>query len=214
MSLRYALLGFLSTEPASGYTIAREFAESMGWFWYASHSQIYPELRRLESEGLIHGRPPESDGVRTKRIYELAPAGRAALQAWLEEDVEYPPSRDPERTRLIYLDDAPLATIRRHFIRHREHYRRLLEVYEEQLRLLHARVHPRLRKRLADRPAEQHEIVTGLKVLAVQGNVDRARLEIAWANDAEAWLARFGGGVASTDDAGVAVAEDPGTARR
>jgi DNA-binding PadR family transcriptional regulator len=37
MSLRYALLGFISTEPASGFDLAREFGESMGWFWYASH---------------------------------------------------------------------------------------------------------------------------------------------------------------------------------
>ena len=41
VSLKYALLGFLTTEPASGYQIAQEFSDSMGWFWYASHSQIH-----------------------------------------------------------------------------------------------------------------------------------------------------------------------------
>ena len=47
---------------------------------------------------------------------------------------------------------------------------------------------PRLRKRLAARPAHTHELVTGLKVLALQGNVARARGEIAWAEDALVWL--------------------------
>jgi len=41
---------------------------------------------------------------------------------------------------------------------------------------------------LAARPADTHELVTGLKVLALQGNVARARGEIAWAEDALVWL--------------------------
>lgn len=191
MSLRYALLGFLSTEGASGYVIAREFSESMGWFWHASHSQIYPELRRLEEEGLVWSHPPAGDGGRTKRVYEISESGRAELKKWLAEDVDYPPSRDPERTKLIYLDEMPVETIRRHLERHRSHHERLLEVYREQLRQVDSRTHPRLRKRLAARPTEEHELVGGLKALALQGNANRARHEIAWAEDALSWLNRF-----------------------
>lgn len=191
MSLRYALLGFLSTEGASGYVIAREFSESMGWFWHASHSQIYPELRRLEDEGMVWSHPPDDNGGRTKRIYEISDQGRAELNAWLSEDISYPPSRDPERTKLIYLDAMPVETIRRHLERHRSHYEWLLDVYREQLRQVDSRTHPRLRKRLAARPAEEHELVAGLKALALQGNAERARREIAWAEDAMSWLSRF-----------------------
>jgi hypothetical protein len=48
VSLRLAILGSLSSAPASGYDLARQFGLGLGWFWSASHSQIYPELKRLE----------------------------------------------------------------------------------------------------------------------------------------------------------------------
>ena len=56
MSLRFAILGFLRTTPRSGYDLARRFRDTMGGMvWMANHSQIYPELSRLEKEGLIEG---------------------------------------------------------------------------------------------------------------------------------------------------------------
>ena len=58
MSLRYALLGFLTTEDASGYRLAQEFGESVGWFWHASHSQIHPELQADGGRGAGHQRAP------------------------------------------------------------------------------------------------------------------------------------------------------------
>lgn len=187
MSLRFALLGFLTTEQASGYRLAREFGESMGWFWQASHSQIHPELKRLEAEGLVSSRRSEEDG-RGTRIYSITERGRAELGGWLAGDTEYPPVRDAERIRLVFLDQHPPEIIRRHLEAHRAHHEALLVTYSEQLRAIHAGTFERLRKRLASQPARTHQFVTGLKVLAVQGNVMRARNEIAWADDALLWL--------------------------
>jgi PadR family transcriptional regulator AphA len=87
MSLRYALLGFLTTEPASGYRLAQEFGESMGWFWYASHSQIHPELKRMEDEGLVTSELLEDDG-RGKRLYSITESGREQLDQWLSESTD------------------------------------------------------------------------------------------------------------------------------
>lgn len=187
MSLRHALLGFLGTAPASGYELAREFGESMGWFWYASHSQIYPELHRLEREGLVASSDATAGG-RRKRVYRLTGSGDAELRAWLEEPAEPAPMRDAERVQLVFLDDAPPEAVRRHLEAHRTHHEDLLAVYSQQLREIRANTFPRLAKRLANRPAARHEMIVGLKVLAVQGNVARARTEIAWADDALSWL--------------------------
>lgn len=187
MSLRFALLGFLTTEPASGYRLAQEFSDSMGWFWQASHSQIHPELKRLEGEGLIRGERAGDDG-RGTRIYLITERGRAELDTWLAEDTEYPPLRDVERIKLVFLDQHPPDAIRRHLEAHRAHHQALLETYCEQLRAIHAGTFERLRKRLASQPAQTHELVAGLKALALQGNVTRARGEIAWAQDALLWL--------------------------
>jgi PadR family transcriptional regulator AphA len=187
MSLRYALLGFLTTEPASGYRLAQEFGESMGWFWYASHSQIHPELKRMEDEGLVTSELLEDDG-RGKRLYSIADSGRAQLDQWLSESTDYAPVRDVERIRLIFLDQQPHEVIRKHFEAHLDHHRHLLDIYSEQLLEIHQGTFPRLRKRLASQPADTHEYVAGLKALALQGNVMRARNEIAWAEDALLWL--------------------------
>lgn len=196
MSLRFALLGFLTTEPASGYRLAQEFGESMGWFWYASHSQIHPELKRMEAEGLVCSRPSGDDG-RGTRIYAITERGRRELDAWLAADTDYPPVRDVERIKLVFLDQHAPDAIRKHLEAHRAHHEALLATYSEQLQAIYAGTFDRLRKRLASQPPETHELVTGLKVLALRGNVMRARSEIAWADDALLWLVGVTGGTAS-----------------
>lgn len=189
MSLKYALLGFLSTEPASGFDLAREFGESMGWFWYASHSQIYPELRRLEAQGLVTSTPEPGRPGREKRIYHLTEEGDKQLQEWLEQPTDYAPVRDIERVKLLFLDKAPIEVIRRHLEDHKKHYEDLLAAYTQQLNELHRGVFPRLVKRLASQPAGSPKLITGLKVIAMQGNIARVRTEIHWAEDALSWLA-------------------------
>jgi DNA-binding PadR family transcriptional regulator len=191
VSLRYALLGFLTTEPASGYQLAQEFGESMGWFWYASHSQIHPELQRLEEQGLA--RSEVSGGGRGKRIYSITERGVAELERWLAEETDYPPIRDPERIRLIFLDMLSVEDIRKHLEQHRQHHQGLLATYLRQLSEVRRGTFPRLRKRLAVRPPESHKLVAGLKVLALQGAVSRARTEVAWAEDALSWLEEYEG---------------------
>lgn len=188
MSLRHALLGFLTTEPSSGYRLAQEFGESAGWFWYASHSQIHPELKRLEDAGLAASEVEAGD-ARGTRIYRITESGRAELERWLcEEATDYPPVRDVERIRLIFLDQQPLEVIRKHFQAHLDHHRRLLDTYSEQLDANQRGVFPRLVKRLAVAAPGTEDVVQGLKEIALMGQVMRAQTEIAWAENALRWL--------------------------
>jgi DNA-binding PadR family transcriptional regulator len=87
MSLRYALLGLLAYAPATGYELTQSFDVSLRNAWHASHSQIYPELRKLEEAGLVE---VVSEGSRNSRSYGATDAGRKALRSWL---VDTPPSR-------------------------------------------------------------------------------------------------------------------------
>ena len=81
MSLRYALLGLLTEEPASGYDLARKFERALRRYaWHAQHSQIYPELSQLERDGLI---AVIAEGGRGRRTYAITDAGRAELRRWL-----------------------------------------------------------------------------------------------------------------------------------
>ncbi len=55
MSLRYALIALLTAQPMTGYEVSKRFGASVGHVWHAPDSQIYPELRKLEKEGLLVG---------------------------------------------------------------------------------------------------------------------------------------------------------------
>jgi PadR family transcriptional regulator, regulatory protein AphA len=81
MSLRYALLGLLADEPASGYDLTRKFERVLRRYaWHAQHSQIYPELNRLASEGLV---AVVAEGARGRRTYAITDTGRTELRCWM-----------------------------------------------------------------------------------------------------------------------------------
>lgn len=87
MSLNYAILGLLSLEPMSGYTLkTRYFDRSIAHFWPADQAQIYRTLRTLETEGRVKSRTVESDARPSSRVYALTKAGEAALGDWLGAD--------------------------------------------------------------------------------------------------------------------------------
>ena len=50
MSLPHALLTSLAERPGSGSELAGRFDRSIGYFWQATHQQIYRELARLDVE--------------------------------------------------------------------------------------------------------------------------------------------------------------------
>ena len=122
--LGYALLGLLARESLSGYDLARRMRAPIGFFWHARHSQIYPELARLEAEGLVvHELVAQSDRP-DKKVYRVTEAGRAALRAWLAEPVEVPSVRDELvlKAYSLWLSDpaAAVALFREHERRHTE----------------------------------------------------------------------------------------------
>lgn len=76
------ILGMLALGTETGYDIKQLVDNSTRFFWAASYGQIYPELRRLERQGLVAGRSRPS-GARARTVYHLTDAGRDALDAWL-----------------------------------------------------------------------------------------------------------------------------------
>src|SRR5256885_9851741 len=68
MSLPHALLTALVEHPCSGSELAERFDRSIGYFWNATHQQIYRELARLEEAQWIEALPAES-GRGRKRQY-------------------------------------------------------------------------------------------------------------------------------------------------
>lgn len=100
------VLGLLGFGPMSGYDIKSTVDRSTRFFWAASYGQIYPELRRLEKDGLIRGEDAPN-GARGRRVYELTAAGRQALVDWLHGTTTTIEYRDESLLRLIFADALP-----------------------------------------------------------------------------------------------------------
>jgi PadR family transcriptional regulator, regulatory protein AphA len=100
------ILGILSVRPCSGYEIKASVDRSTRFFWAASYGQIYPELRRLEREGLIEGED-SPNGRRARRVYRLTDAGRGELESWLLGRGTTIELRDENLLRLIFADTIP-----------------------------------------------------------------------------------------------------------
>jgi DNA-binding PadR family transcriptional regulator len=93
-TLGFALLGLLAQRAQSGYDLARHMRRPVGYFWQARHSQIYPELARLEAQGLVAHHVVEQHDRPDKKVYGITEPGREALQAWVTAPLDEPPVRD------------------------------------------------------------------------------------------------------------------------
>jgi PadR family transcriptional regulator, regulatory protein AphA len=90
----------------TGYEIKQLVDVSVRFFWAASYGQIYPELRRLEEQGLIEGEPTESADGRQRRPYRLTPAGEQALDDWLRSPHELGYELRDEGMLKLFLSDG------------------------------------------------------------------------------------------------------------
>lgn len=102
MALTHVLLGLLET-PASGYELGLRFEQTVGIFWSAELSQIYPTLHGLERDGMVTSeeRPPRAGPAR--RVYRRTPAGVRRLETWLGEIPEPARPRIPWLARMFFL---------------------------------------------------------------------------------------------------------------
>jgi DNA-binding PadR family transcriptional regulator len=85
-TLGFALLGLLARRPRTGYELAQALREPIGYFWTASHSQVYPELARLENAKYVRHRVVNNPGPREGKQYSITATGRKALAAWAVTD--------------------------------------------------------------------------------------------------------------------------------
>lgn len=130
MSLPHALLTSLLEKPSSGLDLARRFDRSIGFFWPASHQQIYRELARLEEAGWVASAPAES-GRGRKRFYRVLPAGRRELKRWVAESVDPRPVRDEMLVRLRAEAAVGPTGLAKDLRRRLELHRQKLALYHE-----------------------------------------------------------------------------------
>jgi len=84
MALRHAVLAALLDGEYSGYQLAKIFDIAVSNFWHAVPQQLYAELTRLESEGLITGRQIIQHGRPNKRVFTVTDAGLEELERFAQ----------------------------------------------------------------------------------------------------------------------------------
>ncbi|WP_336317910.1 PadR family transcriptional regulator [Streptomyces lavendofoliae] len=181
MALDHAILVSLLEQPGSGYELARRFERSIGYFWTATHQQIYRVLKRMESDGWIDVREVPQQGRPDKREYSVAAPGRAALSAWLHEPIEPESVRHDLAVKIrgAAFDD-PAALIRE-VERYREvHAERLAHYLAGEVRDFTGPKAPRV----PGPPDAGRE----LQHVVLRGGIAYERMTLAWLDDVLATL--------------------------
>lgn len=131
MSLSHALMTSLLEKSSSGYDLARRFDKSIGYFWRATHQQIYRELARMEKAGWIASEAAPDGGRTRKRIYSVLEEGKRELQRWAREPAPPVDLRDELLVRLRA--DAVIGPLGLD-----EEIRRRLSLHEDKLKAYRA----------------------------------------------------------------------------
>ncbi|MEA3309264.1 MAG: PadR family transcriptional regulator, partial [Chloroflexota bacterium] len=134
MSLKHALLGFLSYQPMTGYDLKQHFDRSIYYFWNANLSQIYPTLSKMKGEGWLTMEVEYQEDRPNRKVYHVTTAGREELRRWLQEPVAVAPVRDAFLIKTFFsgqlAKEKVLSQLRHHLTLHQEQ----LAAYQETVR--------------------------------------------------------------------------------
>ncbi len=124
MALSHAILAALNDCPCSGYDLAKRFDGSVGFFWNATHQQIYRELTKLEEHSQIDARLVEQEHRPDKKIYTLTSKGEETLRNWIETPSTVSPLKDDLLVKIfagmIVSPQTIVAELKQHRIQHLE----------------------------------------------------------------------------------------------
>ena len=103
--LKYAILGLINRKPMTGYDLTIEFDKELASFWYAKHSQIYPELKKLTDENLITFETVIQGEKLEKKVYTITEKGKQELKNWILRDEPLEPTpKDVFRLRAYFIE--------------------------------------------------------------------------------------------------------------
>lgn len=136
MALEHALLVALREKPGSGLELNRRFERSFGYFWHATHQQIYRVLARMVTEGHLDVEVVAQSARPDRKVYRVTEAGAQVLADWLASPSPVETFRSDLAVKMrgaTYGErEAVFASLLTHLVDHRtrlEHYLRLAREY-------------------------------------------------------------------------------------
>jgi DNA-binding PadR family transcriptional regulator len=131
MSLSHAILATLSNGCYSGYDLSKQFAGSVGFFWYATQQQIYRELGKLEQQGYIDAEVIHQAARPDKRLLTITPAGKDYLRKWIALPGTVSPTKDELLVKLFAGQLVDERVILAELAHHHTLHQATLETYLE-----------------------------------------------------------------------------------
>ncbi|GAC1362588.1 MAG: hypothetical protein NVS2B12_05320 [Ktedonobacteraceae bacterium] len=178
MSTKHVILGLLSIESMTGYELAQSIKISVDSLWAATHSQIYPALRRLEEEGFVSSKSDVRGQSLQRTVYTITLAGEQEFVHWLSEPVQYLPFRDPFKFWASYLDECEPEVVFRTIDTHIRLHAKRVEYLERLAESIARGEHPLVQARMKRLPREEVEKLKQTRSLIYYELAAQARFEI------------------------------------
>ena len=124
MSIKYAILGFLSWKPATVYELKKIFEESSAMYWSGNNNQIYKALVQLLDEELVTNEVLHQESSPSKKIYSITEEGLERLKEWVLSESEAPEFKKNFLIHLAWADQL-----------NNQELDEMLMKYENQMRL-------------------------------------------------------------------------------
>lgn len=175
MALAHAIMTALIEDDQSGYELAKDFETSLGFFWHASHQQIYQELRKLADKKWLNKREVSQSGKPNKIVYGITKAGREALAEWVYSSTKIQAAKDELLMKLYNLSADNATHLASEITERRDKMMQLLYLYEK------------IRRRHYDEP---HTLPTRRKgvYLALASGIQQGEQFLTWCDEALALL--------------------------
>ena len=131
MALAEAILVCLTDRPMSGYDLAKTFDASIGFFWRASHQQVYRELARLRERGLVKSSEIEQRGKPNRIVHTITKDGCKAVKLWSSKPCRQPSVKDELLVKLYALDTVDMPALREQLGVRLDQHKEKLQAYQK-----------------------------------------------------------------------------------
>jgi PadR family transcriptional regulator AphA len=129
MSLQNAILVLLETEEGSGYDLLKRFQGRMGYFWNASHQQIYQQLKKMNEQGLIQCQLEKQQAKPDRKVYTLTDDGRQSLLDWMHSPIKPSKINDALLLKLYAGHMVESVVIATEISLQRVHHQKMLDTF-------------------------------------------------------------------------------------
>lgn len=119
MSLKHAILGFLSFQPLTGYDLKKAFDRSVQYFWPANQSQIYRTLADMTDEGLLTQEIIAREDRLDMKVYHITGKGLNEFHHWLSTPLPHQDYREAFLIQVYFggkLSDLEAILLLKHLI--------------------------------------------------------------------------------------------------